>query len=319
MDFTHAEIIGAAPRGFAPVETNPARVYLAGLGAQTRQNVAIKLARFAALMGFEDVRHVDWSQMRYEHVVALKTHLLEQGLSASTVNSYVSALRGVALEAWNLKVMSAEDLKRIQEVKNVRSVRLLRGRALTREEVAALFADCLADPLPHGARDAAILAVLVGGGLRRSEGGDLLVGDYDGESASLRVRHGKGDKERVVYLTGGAGAAVDAWLGVRGSDPGPLFCRVNCTGRIVSVKLSTSAVYLALRKRAARAGVRPFSPHDLRRTFISDLLDAGADLATVQRQAGYASPAMTERYDRRGGHAKRRAASPVSIPCPASP
>ena len=281
MEETIPQAANPAPveiRGFAPVERNPARVYLAGLGTQTRQNGATKLARFAALMGFEDVGKVDWSQMRYEHVV-----------------------------------------HRIHAVKNVKALRLLRGRALTREEVGALFAGCLADPLPHGARDAAILAVLVGGGLRRSEGGELLVGDYDGGSATLRVRHGKGDKERVVYLTGGAGAAVDAWVRVRGTEPGPLFCRINRTGRIVLVNLSTSAIYLALRKRAARAGVRPFSPHDLRRTFISDLLDAGADLATVQRQAGHASPATTERYDRRGDHAKRRAASLVSIPYPASP
>lgn len=100
--------------------------------------------------------------------------------------------------------------------------------------MAALFADCLADQLPHGARDAAILAVLVGGGLRRGEGGELLVGGYDGESASLQVLHGKGNKERVVYLTGGAGAAVEAWLRLRGNDPGPLFCRVNRTGRASS-------------------------------------------------------------------------------------
>jgi integrase len=160
--------------------------------------------------------------------------------------------------------------------------------------------------------------VLVGGGLRRSEAGALLVEDYDPESATLRVRHGKGDKERIVYLTGGTGTAIEAWLKTRGRAPGPLFCHVYRTGRIVLERLTTSAIYQALRRRAARAGVRTFSPHDLRRTFISDLLDAGADLATVQRQAGHASPATTERYDRRGDHAKRKAAALVSIPYPAA-
>jgi integrase len=86
----------------------------------------------------------------------------------------------------------------------------------------------------------------------------------------------------------------------------------------VPARLSASAIYLALRKRAARAGVRPLSPRGLRRTFISGLLDAGADLAAVRRQAGQAPPASTERYDRRGDHAKRRGASLVSIRYPVS-
>src|SRR5207302_9241241 len=105
-------------------------------------------------------------------------------------------------------------------------------------------------------------------------------------------------------------AAVDAWLVVEGAaslrSDGPLFCPINKGGKLTMRRMTDQAVRKILRKRARESGVRDFSPHDLRRSMIGDLLDAGADISTVQRLAGHANVATTTRYDRRGEAAKRK-------------
>jgi site-specific recombinase XerD len=75
-----------------------------------------------------------------------------------------------------------------------------------------------------------------------------------------------------------------------------------------------TVVYDRLRHLADRAGVAASSPHDCRRSLAGDLLDVGVDLATVQALLGHASPATTVRYDRRGEHAVRQAATRVHVP-----
>jgi integrase len=78
--------------------------------------------------------------------------------------------------------------------------------------------------------------------------------------------------------------------------------------------LTDQAIYYILDERRQQAGVEPFTPHDLRRTFAGDLLDAGADLATAQKLMGHTNPATTAGYDRRSEQVKRKAVAALSVP-----
>jgi site-specific recombinase XerD len=209
--------------------------------------------------------------------------------------------------------MPGEAYQRAVDLAPVRGERLPAGRALTAGELTALFTSCAA-ARPGDLRDAAALAVLYGGGLRRAEAVALEIADYAPADCALRVRAGKGGKQRIAYLAAGGRVALDRWLNVRGQEPGALLCPVTRGGRISVRPLSGQALAALLARRATRASVPAFTAHDLRRTFTGDLLDRGADLAAVQRLAGHANPATTSRYDRRPEAAKRRAAELLHIP-----
>jgi integrase len=158
-------------------------------------------------------------------------------------------------------------------------------------------------------RDAALLALLTGAGLRRSELAGLQPEDLDLESGQVIVRRGKGRKDRITWLPPSGLPAIQDWLHVRGDEPGPLLCPVGKGGQLQQRAMSSQAIRGVCRRRARLAALSPFSPHDCRRTWAGDLLDAGADLATTQGLAGHASPSTTAQYDRRPEAVRRRAAS----------
>lgn len=290
---------------------NPAAVYLARLapGSRRAQAGALEWLAREASGGELGAEALPWHELRYAHTQALRARLTE-AFAPRTVNRHLCALRGVLAEAFGLGLMAAEDYHRAAAVKGVKARRLPAGRALDPGEVLALFQRCARD---GQVRDAALLALLFGAGLRRGEAADLTLADYDRRHGTIRIRHGKGDAERLVPLAGGVPEALDAWIRLRGEAPGPLLCPVR-GGKIEIRRLSEQSIYFAVRQRGRKASVDDFSPHDARRTYITTALDAGADLAATAALAGHSQVTTTARYDRRGERAAKKAAKFIRIP-----
>ncbi|PZS03084.1 MAG: integrase [Chloroflexi bacterium] len=296
-----------------PAGRSPTAVYLAGLAPRSRRTMRHALTVIANVLApGATADAIPWESLRYSHTTAIRAVLSERG-AAATTNTALAALRGVLKECWRLELVSAEEYRKAVDVANVKGTTLPRGRALSGGEFRALFAACDAAPAPGGIRDSALLAVLYAAGLRRSEAVGLDLAHYDTDAGALTV-HGKGNKERLAYLHNGGRQAMADWIDIRGGDPGPLFFRIRQGGIIVHTRLTDQAVLDILQRRSTQAGVKACSPHDLRRSMISDLLDAGADISTVQRLAGHANVTTTQRYDRRGEATKQKASELIHIP-----
>ena len=295
-----------------PADRHPVRVYLASLAPGSRRTMRHALDVVAGLLvpGSTAVA-LPWSEVGYQHVAAVRARLAET-YAPTTANKVLAALKGVVRQAFALGLTGAEQHARILAVKPVKGSRVMKGRAISQAELTDLFGTCDVTT-PAGARDAALLGVAYGAGLRRSEVVGLDLADCDRRTGTIVIR-GKGNKERTAFVTNGSRNALDTWLALRGDDPGPLFFPVNKAGRIERRRMTDQAVYMILRRLAQKSRVAAFSPHDLRRTFIGDLLDAGADIATVQALAAHASVTTTARYDRRGERTTRRAAELLHIP-----
>ena len=337
---TESELLLSQPQ---PLDQNAAAVYIASLPAETgRRTQAQALRVIAAILG-ADLDHLNWSALRYQHTAAIRARLA-QTYKPATANKMLSALRQTLKQAWRLGQMTAEEYRRAIELEPVTGETLPAGRELSQGEILALINACQQDPNTNaGIRDAAIISLLYAAGLRREEVVNLFIDQYDPETGKL-VLTSKRNKQRTTYITNGAAVVLQDWLATRGTEAGPLFVEVNKGGKILVTRemmtvkpfrkiggvdvpnkkagqviyrggaMTPQAIYNMLLKRAQEAGIKNFSPHDLRRTFISHLLDAGADIATVSKMAGHANIQTTARYDRRPEEAKRKAAELLHIP-----
>ena len=264
---------------------DPFKVFLASCDERSRPTMRARLnAAAGILMPGSTADAYPWATLDHVAVLHVLSKLADQ--SPSTRNLTRAALRKMARTLFGLRLMSIDERQRIDDVPPARGKRLPRGRALDERQLRKLFRACERDATVTGRRDAALLAVLFGGGLRRDEASKLDVGDVLGEN--LRVQ-GKGNQEKLQPVVPEVAAAIRAWLEVRGDDAGPLFVAINKHGRMFDRRLDGKAIAWATAKRAREAGIEALppdergrrhvlSPHDLRRTFGTTLLDKGEDL-----------------------------------------
>lgn len=308
-----------------PLDEHPAAVYLARLATSSQKTMQKRLKMVVELVspGCEPEQFL-WENLRYQHVAAIRRLLTEEEYSPATINNTLSAIRGVLKECWRLHYIDSEEYQQAIDVKDIKFDQLPAGRVLERVEFEALWQTIASDRTVNGLRDLALLAI-ARAGLRRSEIVNVHL-EHFAADGTLKVAKGKGCKDRLTYVSTTAIPALLAWLDFREQTPGPMLLPVTNQQKVLfrykSSKrgethlrgLTDQAVWDILAKRGTQANIANFSPHDLRRTFITELLEAGTDVVTVQRLAGHSDPKTTALYDRRGEAAKRNAVQLLFIP-----
>ena len=150
---------------------NAAAAYLAELhSGDSRRAVRSRLNIAARWLGAADAFSCEWGRLRYVHVLGFMHALADkEGLAAASVNAYLSALKGVAETAWRLRQIDLTTYAEIKAVKQLRVHREPTGRALQADESQKLLAAVDEDTGPKAVRDRALIALLLGCGLRRAE------------------------------------------------------------------------------------------------------------------------------------------------------
>jgi len=262
-----------------------------GLAANTLAAYERDLRKFEI---FTEKRGLSLEAVGRDHIVDFLGDLYRQGLDSRSVARHLVSLRNFFRFALTEEALSADPTLNLESPKTRRSLPVY----LRMEDVDRLLEQ--PDPgTPYGLRDRALLEVLYSTGLRVSELVNLRVSDMEMRMGCLRCI-GKGDKERLVPVGKRALAAVQGYL----ANSRPLLLRgreaktapwlfVNRFGN----RLSRVAVWRLLAAYGRRAGIRVrLSPHKLRHSFATHLLERGADLRSVQLMLGHADISTTQIY-----------------------
>jgi site-specific recombinase XerC len=296
-----------------PEVQNPLALYLARLAPSSQLTMKYVLQDAADRLGFVevDIHEVPWHQLQPGHVIALVAALREDGYAPNTSSLYVNAIRGVTNEAWRQSLISHEHLLKMRSVKPTAGTRLTKGKNIRRTLVRELMDVCAADPRPQGRRDAAIIAILYGSGMRKSESVNLDLAQIDFAERSLQVT-GKGNKQLIKYAPSWAFTVLNDWLELRRSclpegqsDDTFLFNRIRRGSHITRERITKHAIYFIAKQRGRQIGM-DIMPHDFRRSFITRVIEEH-DLSIAQKLAHHTNISTTASYDMRGDNERRRA------------
>jgi len=224
-------------------------------------------------------------QVSSRSVLAFIDHLLAKRLSPKTINCYLDSIRG-----FYDYLINEEAVAMVNPVKRGYVLRLARPlpRYLRDEEVARLFA-----VIDHP-RDRAVFMLMLRCGLRVEEVAQLSLSALDLPRSQLFVYHGKGAKDRVVYLSHDAQQVLVNYLKIRAFSKAKRLFLVD-KGRCKGNPISVRAIQKRLEHYARKAGLK-VSCHQLRHTMATQLLNADADLVTIQDLLGHSRIKTTQRY-----------------------
>ena len=229
-------------------------------------------------------------------VSAWRASLEERRLGSSSIIIRMSAIRKLAAEAADNGLLAPELAAGIARVKSAKSVGIRTGNWLSARQAQMLLNAADVSTL-RGLRDRAIIAVLLGCGLRRSEVAALTfvhIQQRDGRWCIVDLV-GKHGRIRTTPMPNWVKVAIDAWTSPAGITDGHVFRPVN-RDRVFGDRLGEKVVWQMLREYAAEIGIAGLAPHDLRRTCAKLCRAAGGELEQIQMLLGHASVQTTERY-----------------------
>ncbi len=226
-------------------------------------------------------------QVTHKTVLIFMDHLLDKRLKPKTINCYLNSLRG-----FYEYLIEEEQVRIPHPVKPGYSLRLSRPlpRYLRDEDVARLF-----ETIRHK-RDRAIFMLMLRCGLRVEEVAKLTLAAVDLRRAQLFVYEGKGAKDRVVYLSHDAHKALVAYLETRPSSRAKRVFLIE-KGRFKGKPINVRGIQHRMQYYAQKADLK-VSCHHLRHTMATQLLNADADLVTIQDLLGHTRIKTTQRYCR---------------------
>jgi integrase len=230
-------------------------------------------------------------------VSAWRVSLEDRKPGSSSIIIRMSAIRKPAAEAADNGMLAPELAAGIARVKSVKSTGIRVGNWLSQRQAQALL-NAPDTSTVRGLRDRAILAGLLGCGLRRSEVATLTfahVQQRDGRWCIVDLV-GKHGRVRTIPMPTWVNGAIDAWTSEARSADGHLFRPVNRSDRLGGERLGEKVVWQMLRQYADAIGMPGIAPHDARRTCAKLCRAAGGELEQIQLLLGHASVQTTERY-----------------------
>ena len=232
-----------------------------------------------------DLKRVDHLSIR-----AYLAHLARRKLARSSTARHLSALRSFFKFLMREGVVEANPARTVATPKREKQL----PSVMQTHEVALLIDQADASTT-LGKRDRAFLELLYASGLRISELTGIDLDDIELRARLVKV-HGKGSKERIVPFGSKAEEAVRDWIAARGElvrDPDEQALFVNYRGGRITTRSVARLFDGYIRKAALRAGI---SPHTMRHSFATHLLNAGADLRGIQELLGHSSLSTTQKY-----------------------